>query len=308
MQIIRQAQELNTGSRKVSLAIGMFDGVHLGHQQLIRHAVLDARQHNGLAVIVTFDRHPAEVIAPDRKPPLIYSLPQKLRAIEAGGADAVLLLEFNREFSQQTGEAFIRQLAHDFEHIYSICVGSTFTFGHKRSGNVALLKALGEELHFQVHGLAAVALDGRIVSSTRIRETIRSGDLDAAGQMLGRTYAIAGKVIEGDKLGRKLGVPTANLDIAGLLLPPSGVYAVQVSLNGVIHPGVANIGIRPTIQNPEPQLRFEIHLLDGAQDLYGKELEAAFVHRLRPEQKFDSIDELRAQMQEDIKAARAILL
>lgn len=308
MQIFRQAQELQTGSRKVSLAIGMFDGVHLGHQQLIRHAVLDARQHNGLAVIVTFDRHPAEIIAPDRRPPLIYSLPQKLRALEATEADAVLLLEFTREFSRQTGEQFIRQLARDFGQLYSICVGSTFTFGHQRSGNVALLKTLGQELHFQVHGLAAVALDGETVSSTRIRETIRAGDLDAASQMLGRTYALAGRVIEGDKLGRKLGVPTANLDLPGLVWPPHGVYAVQVIIQGQTHPAVANLGLRPTIHNPQPQLRFEVHLLDGQQDLYGLELEVAFVQHLRPEKKFDSIDALRLQMQQDIQSARSILL
>jgi riboflavin kinase/FMN adenylyltransferase len=304
VQLIRHARELNAGSRKVCVAIGMFDGVHLGHRQVIRQTILDARQHHGIALVATFDRHPNSVVAPDRNPPLIYSLPQKLRAIEELGADAVLLIEFTKEFSRQPGDTFVRNLAADLPSIYSICVGSSFTFGHKRSGNVALLKALGQKLNFVVHGLAAVSLDGKIVSSTRIRETIRGGDLDAASQMLGRTYAVAGRVIEGDKLGRKLGVPTANLDVTGLLLPPNGVYAVHAKLNGNALPAVANIGFRPTLKNPQPQVRFEVHLLDFQKDIYGVEMEVSFLERIRPEQKFESVDSLRDQILQDIEAAR----
>ena len=187
MKIIHAANELKAEGKKVCLAIGFFDGVHLGHQQIIRQTISDARQHDAIAVVLTFDRHPNSIVAPDRVPPLIYSLPQKLRAIESLGADALLLIQFDKKFSEQTGEEFIRSLARDFGKIHSICVGADFVFGHKRSGNVALLKKLGAELDFQVHGLAAVSLDGEIVSSTRIRETIRAGDFDAASQMLGRT-------------------------------------------------------------------------------------------------------------------------
>ena len=192
MKIIHAASELQPKGRKVCLAIGFFDGVHLGHQQIIRQTISDARQHEALALAVTFDRHPSTVVAPNRVPPLIYSLPQKLRVIGSLGVDALLLIHFDRPFSEQTGEAFIRGLARDLGQIQSLCVGNAFTFGHKRGGNVALLKTLGAELHFTVHGMAAVSLDGKVVSSTRIRETIKAGDLDAASQMLGRAYSLAG--------------------------------------------------------------------------------------------------------------------
>ena len=224
MKIIHAANELKPGGRKVCLAIGVFDGVHLGHQQIIRQTVADARQHDAIALVITFDRHPSTVVAPDRVPPLIYSLPQKLGAIKLLGADTLLLIHFDRAFSGQTGEEFIRGLARDLGKIQSLCVGADFVFGHRRSGNVALLEKLGDELGFTVHGLAAVSLDNQIVSSTRIREAIRAGNLDAASQMLGRPYAISGRVIAGDGVGRKLGFPTANLDVAGLVLPPNGVY------------------------------------------------------------------------------------
>ncbi len=237
MQLIRHATDLQTNGRKVCLAIGVFDGVHLGHQQIIRQTIADARQHGGIALVVTFDRHPAAIVAPDRVPPLIYPLPQKLRAIESMGADATLLIEFNRTFSEQTGESFIRGLARDLGNLKSICVGADFVFGHKRSGNVALLRQLGTELGFTVHGMSAVSLDNEVVSSTRIRAAIQSGDFDAASQMLGRAYSISGGVMAGDQLGHKLGFPTANLDMTGMVLPPDGVYAARVSSGTGVSPG-----------------------------------------------------------------------
>lgn len=306
MKLIRTAKDLANGRRKVCLAIGVFDGVHLGHQQIIRQTITDARQHEAVALIVTFDQHPSAIVAPDRVPPLIYSIPQKVRTIEALGADALLEIPFDREFSQQTGEAFIRSLARDLGQIQSICVGADFVFGHKRSGNVPLLRQLGSELHFQVHGLAAVALDGETVSSTRIRETIRSGDFDAASQMLGRAYSIAGKVVHGDHFGHKLGFPTANLDTPGMLLPPNGVYAAQARVADKSFRSVLNIGIRPTIQNPTPAPRVEVHLLDFTGDLYGQEMEITFAAKLRDENRFPSVEALRAQIQQDVAAARAV--
>src|SRR5271170_3267361 len=262
MKIIRAANEFATGSRKVCLAIGVFDGVHLGHQQIIRQTIADARQHDAVAVVLTFDRHPNSVVAPDKVPSLIYSPAQKLRAIESLGADALLLIPFDKKFSQQTGEEFVRSLTRDFGKIHSICVGANFVFGHKRSGNVALLKRLGGEIGFQVHGLAAVSLDGEIVSSTRIRETIRAGNFDAASQMLGRAYAISGCVVEGERLGRKLGFPTANLEVTGRLLPSNGVYSGCSKLKGRFYRVALNIGLRPTVATGKPQLRVEAHLLD----------------------------------------------
>ncbi len=302
MKVARSATELTPG--KVCLAIGVFDGIHLGHQQIIRQTINDAHQHEASAVIVTFDQHPNAIVAPDRVPPLIYSRPQKVRAIEALGADALLEIPFDREFSQQTGETFLRSLARDLGQIQSICVGADFVFGHKRSGDVPLLRQLGSELRFQVHGLAAVALDGQTVSSTRIRDTIRLGDFDAASQMLGRAYSIAGKVIHGDQLGHKLGFPTANLDTPGMLLPPNGVYAAHASVGHKTHRAVLNIGIRPTIQNPTPAPRVEVHLLDFTGDLYGQDMEITFAAKLRDEQKFPSVEALREQIQRDVTAAR----
>jgi riboflavin kinase/FMN adenylyltransferase len=316
MQIIRQSNQLQAPGRKVCVAIGVFDGVHLGHQQVIRQTLTDAEQQEAIAVVITFDRHPNVIVAPKRVPELIYSLPQKLRAIESLGTDVTLVIEFNEAFSRQTGEQFVRRLARDFAHIHSICVGSTFTFGHKRSGNVDLLRKLGKELHFIVHGLAAVALDGHVVSSTRIRDAIRSGQLDIASQMLGRGYSLAGNVVRGEALGKKLGFPTANLDTSGLVMPPNGVYAAHAHVVGSEQVGrgvptapayraAVNIGVRPTVGGQTPR-RVEAHLLDFKGELYDQELELTFVDKLRAEKKFDSMDALRSQIGRDVEAARRL--
>jgi len=307
MRVLRAAHELQPGPRKVCAAIGFFDGVHLGHQQVIRQTVEDARQHDALAVVVTFDRHPATVVAPDRAPPLIYTLPQKLRGIEALGVDALVLLEFTEAFSRIRGEDFARGLTGDLGRLHSLCVGSTFTFGHRRSGNVALLRRLGLELGFAVHGLTAVSLGGRGVSSTRIREAIQAGDLTLASEMLGRGYGLAGEVQRGDRLGQQLGFPTANLNVSGLVLPPRGVFAAQARHQNRLHPAVMNIGIRPTLQRPQPTLQVEVHLLDYRGDLYGQELEVTVVARIRDEQRFPSLEALRAQIALDIQRARQLL-
>jgi riboflavin kinase / FMN adenylyltransferase len=173
LNILAAATELRAGPRKVCVAIGVFDGVHLGHQQVIRQTLADARQHEGVPVVITFDRHPNAIVAPDRVPPMLYSLPQKLRAIESLGVANTLLICFDRAFSEQTGEQFIRALARDFGHLHSVCVGSEFTFGHQRSGNVALLKQLGAELKFTVHGLAATSMPPARCSAASIPSPAR---------------------------------------------------------------------------------------------------------------------------------------
>ncbi len=305
MKILRAASDLKPEGRKVCLAIGFFDGVHLGHQQIIRQTISDAAQHEAIALVVTFDRHPNTVVAPDRVPPLIYSLPQKLRVIGSLPTDALLLIHFDRPFSEQPGETFVRNLARDLGQLQSLCVGSDFAFGHKRSGNVDLLKTLGEELRFTVHGMAAVSLDGKAVSSTRIRQAIRAGDLDAASQMLGRAYSLAGAVVHGDELGRKLGFPTANLDVTGLVLPPNGVYLARVMVGGHAHRAVVNIGSRPTVNSPAPQIRVEAHLLDFNGDLYAQEIEIKLMDKLRDEQQFPSLDALKEQIARDITDAKS---
>ncbi|HEY5909083.1 MAG TPA: bifunctional riboflavin kinase/FAD synthetase [Verrucomicrobiae bacterium] len=304
MRIVESASAVNPDRRKICLAIGFFDGVHLGHQQIIRHTLEDARQHEALGLVVTFDRHPSTVVAPSRVPPLIYSLPQKVRAIQALGVEALLLLRFDKAFSLQSGEEFVRALAGGLGPIRGISVGANFVFGHKRSGNVELLKQLGKALNFSVHGMSALALDGRTVSSTRIREVIARGNLNAASQMLGRAYSIAGKVVRGDGLGRQLGFPTANLDVGGLALPPHGVYAVHAEAAGQTHRAVLNIGLRPTLRNPRPELRVEAHLLDFDGDLYDREVEIVFAEKLRDEKQFASLKELREHIAHDILDAQ----
>ena len=307
MNVLAAAHELPPGARPVCVGIGVFDGVHLGHQQVIRQTLADAHQLGGVAVVLTFDRHPNTVVAPDRVPPMLYSLPQKLRTLAALGVAHTLLLPFDRAFSQQTGEQFIRNLAQGFGRLGSICVGREFTFGHKRSGNVALLQQLGAELGYTVHGLAALASGGEAVSSTRIRDAVRAGDFAAASQMLGRAYALAGRVQRGDQLGRQLGFPTANLDVTGLALPPQGVYAVRARLGERELRGALNLGVRPTLASPTPVPRCEVHLLDFAEEIYGAELEVTFVTKLRGEQKFPSLAVLREQIQADVSAARQLL-
>jgi riboflavin kinase / FMN adenylyltransferase len=304
MTVVNRAAELETQGRPLCLAIGMFDGVHLGHQQVIRQAVTDAERDEGLAVVVTFDRHPASVVAPERAPLLVHCLAQRLRTLESLGVEAAWLIHFDRVFSQQTGEEFVRRLARDWGTLRSVSVGSAFTFGRQRSGNVELLRRLGGELGFMVHGLSAVALDGQTVSSTRVRQAISAGNLDAAEQMMGREYALVGPVVEGDRLGRTLGFPTANLEVAGLVLPPGGVYAIHAVAGGIHHRGVLNIGHRPTLRHLAPQLRVEAHLLDFNGDLYGQELNVTFAGKLREERKFPSLQALREQIAADVAEAR----
>lgn len=308
MKILRAAKELENPGRKVSLAIGFFDGVHLGHQQIIRQTIADARAVNGVALVVTFDVHPASVVNPAHAPSLIYQLSQKLRVIESLGSDALLLVHFDMAFSKQPGEVFIRELARELGRIHSICVGADFTFGHKRSGNVELLKKIGAELNFTVHGMSAVCLDDKAVSSTRIREAIRAGSLDEASQMLGRAYSICGKIIRGDQIGRKLGFPTANLDVQGLVLPPTGVYAINAKIGSANHPAVVNIGARPTVAPGQPQIRVEAHVLDFDGDLYDQEIELVLVQKIREEFKFPNLDALKGQISRDIENARSLLL
>jgi len=303
MNVIRSANELNPGGRKVCVAIGVFDGVHLGHQQVIRQTIADSQQHEAISVVVTFDCHPSSIVAPERTPPLIYPLPEKMRVIESLDVQTALLIHFDKSFSQISAEDFIRGLTCEFKNIHSVCVGSNFTFGHKRQGNVEFLKKLGEELNFVVHGLAAVSLDGERLSSTRIRDAIRDGNLDSASQMLGRAYSLIGKIIEGEKMGRQLGFPTANLEVSGLILPPNGVYAAHAKVGGRIFRAAVNIGIRPTMKKSTPQLHVEAHLLDFSGDLYAQEMELTFVEKLRDEQNFPSLEALKQQISKDVDAA-----
>lgn len=284
----------------------MFDGVHLGHQRVLNQTISEARKAGAVSAAITFDQHPNTVVAPDRAPLLIYRLAHRLRVIEGLGMDSALLIHFDRAFSQQPAEEFITRLVKDFGKLHAICIGSGFTFGHKRSGDVALLRRLGERYAFSVHAMPAVVCRGKIVSSTRIREAIRTGNFESAGEMLGRPFEISGRVLRGEQLGRTLGFPTANLEAAGLALPPNGVYAGTATVKGVAYKAVANLGYRPTVSSDQLGLRVEVHLLGFAGDLYGQELEFAFRQRLRGEVKFASLADLQAQIRKDVLTAESL--
>lgn len=308
MHVLAAPQELETRGRPVCAAIGMFDGVHLGHQRVLQQALSDARAQNGHAVAITFDRHPKAVVAPQRTPPLIYPLPQRLHTLARLGLDAALVLPFTEDLRQQTADTFIRNLARDLHPLASLCIGEGFHFGHQRSGNVQLLKALGRELAFQVHAIPPVTFDGATVRSTRIRNLVRQGDLTSVGRLLGRPYSLRSTVVPGDQLGRTLGFPTANLLLPGCVLPPHGVYAAWAAAGDQEQPAVVNLGLRPTLQQPAPEVRLEVHLLTATPDLRGATIEVRFVSRLRPELRFASLEALRQQIGEDVKRARHLLL
>jgi riboflavin kinase/FMN adenylyltransferase len=304
MKIIHGAAELNAGGLPVCAAIGVFDGVHLGHQRVLRRTISDAAGGRGISVVVTFDRHPNAIVAPANVPALIYPLARKLEVLASLGMDSAYVIRFDKAFSQIPGEQFVRDLASDFGKIQSVCVGANFMFGHRRSGNVTLLQELGGQLGFAVHAVPDVDLDGQPVSSTRIRDAVRAGDFALAGQMLGRSYGLCGPVIQGRQLGRAFGFPTANIEVVGVLVPPAGVYAAEARVGTETRRAAVNIGHRPTIQSTDPQIHVEAHLLDFDRDLVGQDLELIFLKKLREEKKFPSTEVLRAQIARDITQTR----
>jgi riboflavin kinase/FMN adenylyltransferase len=309
MVVVSSPDALPRHPHGLCLALGMFDGVHLGHQHVLHAALTDAATLATQSVVLTFDPHPLSVVRPERAPRLLQTLPQRLRAFARLGLEAALVVPFTPEIAALDGEAFIRGLLRGTGPLRSLSVGEDFLFGHARSGNVALLRRLGAELDFTVHAAPPVSVGGEVVSSSRIRECLRAGQWEHVAELLGRPYALAGVVQRGDQLGRQLGFPTANLDVAGLALPPAGVYATRVRrlAAGTEHPAVLNLGVRPTLARADGELRFEVHLLDFAGDLYGEELEVTFVRHLRAEQRFSGLDALRAQITADASKARALL-
>ncbi len=306
MRLVHAAKELHQLSQPICAAIGVFDGLHLGHREILRRMRDQAGLCGGTSSVITFDRHPNAVVAPERVPPIISPLRQRLRLMEILGVDAVLVLPFDVSLSRVGGEDFIRGLAADMGSLRSLTVGEEFTFGHKRSGDIDLLKRLGGELGFTVDPVAGVGLHGQRVSSTRIRDLIQSADFGAAARLLGRRWTLVGDVVTGDQLGRQIGFPTANLATNGLVLPPHGVYAGRVQVDGTSWKVALNIGVRPTVDQPAPQLRVEAHLIDFSGELVGRELEIELLERLRPEMKFASFDALRAQIAADVEAVRRL--
>lgn len=305
--VLRTIGELRNLPGPLHLAIGVFDGVHLGHQAVICRALDGARQGGGTAVVVTFDPHPVRVLRPEQAPRLLTSTAHKLQLICDLGVAHQLIIHFDHAFAATPPEDFIRELATAARPLREICVGFEWSFGKGRAGNLALLKRLGGELGFDEVGVPAVKIDGEIVSSTLIRAAVENGELARAAKLLGREFTILGTVVEGDRLGRKLGFPTANLSAHNEQYPPNGVYAVEARRGDRMLPGVANIGVRPTVKNAGGERLLEVHLFDFQEEIYGEDLEITFRKFLRPEQKFPGVDALREQIQKDAAQARAVL-
>jgi len=308
MNYMQSVAELKELRGPLSLAIGVFDGLHLGHQAVIRHALNEAAASGGTAVVVTFAPHPQRVINPDRAPLMLASSRHRIDLLTEFGVRHLLVIGFTREFAATDPREFITQLYEAGKPLQSICVGHEWAFGKGRSGNLAMLKQLGSELGFVVHGIPAVTSDGHTISSTLVRKLVAAGDLEAAQALLGRPFALFGRIEPGAQMGRTLGFPTANIATQNEQLPPLGVYAVQariVSNGDNLHQGVLNIGKRPSVQDNSPVV-VELHLLDFDRDIYGEDVEVCLQSFLRPERTFESLDELKAQIARDVEKARSI--
>lgn len=289
------------------VTIGAFDGVHRGHQALLRDFVAEARAHNAPAVVVTFYPHPAEVLG-NRRNPFYLSTPEEKAALIARlGVDVLVTHPFNREVAQRSARDFMEDL-HAHLGLRRLWVGYDFALGRHREGDIPTLRRLGEALGYTLHVVEAYRQDGMVVSSTRIRQALAAGDVALAARLLGRPYAVPGKVTRGDGRGRQLGFPTANLAVwPKRMMPAAGVYACQAEAAGEVYPAVVNLGVRPTFERRAVAPRLEAHLLDFSGDLYGQTLTLHFIARLRPEQRFPSAEALAAQIARDVAAAREAL-
>ena len=306
MEILHSIPELSRLPGPLFLAIGVFDGVHLGHQAVISTALGHAETAGGTAVVVTFDPHPMKVLRPNDAPHLLTATAHKVALIKALGIDHLLVVHFDRAFASTPPEEFVRQLVANSKPLSQICVGHEWSFGKDRGGNLDLLKKLGAEANFEVIGVPPVRVNNTVVSSTAIRQAIETGDLSSAAEMLGREYTILGTVEHGEAVGNRLGFPTANLSAHSEQFPPNGVYFAEASLDGERCSGVINLGVRPTVARGLPHRTLEIHLLDFNRDIYGQDVEVRFDRFLRPEMKFESVDALREQIRKDVEKARAL--
>ena len=304
MEILRSISQLNQLRGPLFLAIGVFDGVHRGHQAVISTSAQHAQAAEGTSVVVTFDPHPAKVLRPRDAPHLLTATEHKIALIRALGVSHLLIIEFNREFAITSPEDFVQQLVTHSKPLREICVGHEWSFGKDRRGNLGLLKTLGAHFDFNVVGIPPVMVHGTVVSSTAIRQAVEAGSLANAAEMLGRDYTILGAVTRGDQVGKKIGFPTANLSAHSEQFPPNGVYLAEAWFEGVLYHGVVNLGYRPTVSGGKSQRLLEIHLLDFERDIYGKDLEVRFVRYLRPERKFESVEALARQIDADVRQAR----
>lgn len=308
MRVFKRFEDLaRLRHKKAVVTLGTFDGFHKGHQQVIRQTVREAKKRRAAAVVLTYARHPLATLAPSKTPPLMTSLNQKLRLLEDMGVDAVVLIPFTHRFANIEAKDFIQKKLCRWLRVQEFCIGPDTTFGKGAQGDANLLKLLGKKWGFRVRAVPRVKVAGRPVSSSRVRDRIRSGKLSRAAQFLGRPYSIQGKVVRGDMRGRRIGFPTANLEPENELLPPCGVYAIRALWKGKSYPGVLNLGYRPTFrQTGRPKLSLEAHLLNFRKKLYGCNLELQFIQRLRPEKKFKGPKHLATQIQKDISKAQRL--
>jgi riboflavin kinase / FMN adenylyltransferase len=285
-----------------AMTIGNFDGVHLGHQQILRRVVERAKNSNCRPAVLTFFPHPASILRPEKAPALLATLDQRLTGFEAARIDASLVLNFDRELAQVTAEDFVRRYLVETMRAKAVLVGGSFRFGHRQAGNVDLLRELGKRWDFEVEVVAPVTVDGVVVSSTAVREAVRDGRMEDARKLLGRPYALAGQIRPGTGQGRKLVVPTLNLATEQELLPKLGVYATEVALDGKVYRAATNVGVRPTFDGARTTV--ESHLLDFNESRTSGLMEVRFCIRLRDEKKFSGPEALREQVLKDIERAR----
>jgi riboflavin kinase/FMN adenylyltransferase len=289
-----------------SLSIGVFDGVHLGHRYLLGRVMESARVSGHLSAVVTFDRHPDELLAPHKDVRYLTTPAGKLQLLSELGLDFVVMLPFTSELAETSARDFVLALLKHLQ-MRELWIGPDFALGRGREGNGDYLEALGRELGFQVHRPRPFSEGGNVVSSSGIRALINEGRIADAAQLLGRYPAVSGTVVRGSRRGHELGFPTANLAMdERLITPPDGVYAARVLWQGANHAGVVNVGRRPTFEQ-DGQTVVEAHVLDFTGDLYGKSVRVEFVERLRPEQRFESASELIGQMQTDVADVRLVL-
>ncbi|WP_419787349.1 bifunctional riboflavin kinase/FAD synthetase [Pseudodesulfovibrio sp.] len=306
MITVRTIDEIKEAVAGSCVTIGNFDGVHKGHQKLIRLACARAEARDLTSVVVTFDPHPLRVLRPDTGLPFITLTEQKLELISQYGPQVCLLLHFDMELARLDPETFVTRYLVDGLGMKEMIIGYDYHLGKGRSGNFETLVSLGEKYGFTVDRLDPVSIDGAVVSSTRIRDLVQAGSVWQVRPLLGRFYQVQGEVVHGmNRGGRLLGFPTANIKLVDELFPKPGVYAIWVEANGSEYKGVANIGINPTFGNDA--LSVEAHLLDFKGDLYGSNIRVHFVQRIRDERKFSGIDELKARIAKDTDLGRQIL-
>jgi len=308
MKVITRLSAMKKERRPVVLAAGFFDGVHAGHRRVIDRTVAESKRIKGVAWVLTFDKHPKKVLKPESAPLLLTSNRHKLRLIKKLKVDGCIVLPFTRQLAGLAPETFVRMLSDSIPELTRIFVGKNWRFGHGEKGDVGQLAKLARDFSIRVSAVRPVLRSGRTVSSTRIRKEVLRGNLAAAAGMLGRPFSILGVVVKGRAVGRRMGYPTANLETFNEVLPPYGVYAVRAEVGGCVFGGVVNIGTRPTFRQPAARKAvIEVHLFGLHRNIYGREVEVFFVKKLRSERRFSLVENLRKQIERDVRNARKIL-